>query len=119
MPEWEKQFQNCMVAQERLEFEAWDVILFEPLKDLAEWWLHAENAIKAFLATLFLRSRAAKWAFDALVKFLEKILKKAAGAGLVGPLVEALGAAVVGMAFVYFMDILVRCLVQSGAILLS
>ena len=45
-------FKTCMSIEERLDLEALDVILFQPLQDLHAWWTRQSEATKAYLSFL-------------------------------------------------------------------
>jgi hypothetical protein len=105
-PEFER-FKTCLNIQAGLDLEAWDVMLFQPLKDLAAWWSRQSDATKAY--TTFLSGIAG----TAFARFIGR------AAGMVstevaGLFAEALVAILAALALGTFLDVVGRCLVQQA-----
>ncbi len=99
-------FKNCMRIQEKLDMEAWDVILFQPLQDLHAWWTRQSEATKAYMNFLVGAEAAA------LTFWISKVAGIAAAevAGTFATLlIVVLGSASLGV----FMASVGRCLVQQ------
>jgi hypothetical protein len=99
-------FKNCVKIQGNLDLEAWDVMLWEPLKDLYAWWSRQSNPTKAW--TGFLGTVAG----TAFTRWIGRVAKIAA-TEVAGAFAEALVAVLAGLALGTFMDIVGRCLQQQ------
>jgi hypothetical protein len=106
-------FKQCMKIQANLDLEAWDVILFQPLKDLVNWWNRQSDKTKQF--TTFLGGIGG----TAFTRWLARIATITSTTGgvfaagdVAGLFAEALTAIIVGIALGTFMDIAGRCIAQ-------
>lgn len=99
-------FVQCMKVQGNLDLEAWDVMLWEPLKDLAAWWQKQSDPTKLFSG----------WLVGVGSSALARWIGRAAGiaaAEVAGTLAEAIIAVLAGLALGTFMDMVVRCIAQQ------
>lgn len=99
------QFTNCMQIQFNLDMEAWDVMLWQPLKDLYAWWTRQSDAVKAIAQGLV----------PIGVSGITVIIAKMAGiaaADLAGTFAALLVGVLAGLALGTFMDMVGRCLYQ-------
>jgi len=104
--EWE-QFKSCLKIQSNLDLEAWDVMLFQPLKDLSAWWSRQSDATKLWSTFL---SGVAGTAFARWIGGVAKI----ASTEIAGLLSESIVAVLAGLAFGTFMDAVGRCIIQRS-----
>src|SRR5262245_52956565 len=119
MVTWEE-VKDCMHRQGRLDLEAWDVMFFEPLKDLFHWFERMDNLMKAFMSTFaakaasFLADKVLKEQKEQMVKafgeFVRKVIQSRLPNGPWTTFVALLLAVLAGLAFGTFMDMLGRCL---------
>ena len=99
---------QCCLTQGNLDLEAWDVLLFEPLRDFSKWWdkqtaeMHKVVAALAGLAT-------AAVAKGALAKFLEKLLKLST-AEIAGLFAAAILGVLVELTLVTMMHVVSVCI---------
>lgn len=107
MDEWES-FKNCVKIQSNLDMEAWDVMLFQPLKDLSDWWSRQSSTTKAWTAWL------ASIGGTAFARWVGRVAGITA-AEVAGLLAEALVAVIAALALGTFMDVVGRCLSQAVA----
>jgi len=97
-------FKRCVKIEANLDLEAWDVILFQPLKDLANWWGRQNEKIKAYTALLGPVAAA-------FTRWIARVAGITA-ADVAGLMAESLTAVMVGLALGAFMDIASRCLAR-------
>ncbi len=98
-------FKECIKTQTNLDLEAWDVMFFEPLKDLVAWWNRQSDATKAWTGFL---SGVAGTAFTRWIARVAQI----ASTEVAGLFAEALVAVAAGIALGTFFDAAGRCLAQ-------
>jgi hypothetical protein len=108
MPDEFEAFKTCLRNEAVLELEAWDVLLFQPLKDLHAWWTRQSDSTKLF--TAFLTSQGSV----ALARWLSRIASIAT-AKVAALFAEALTAAVVGLGLAALLDVVGRCIAQVVA----
>lgn len=96
-------FKNCCRIQGNLELESWDMVLFQPLKDMHKWWITQSAAVQSFTAAIGGLNIAA---FTRWVGRVAGIVS----AEVAGLFAEALTAVMAGLALAAFMDIVGRCL---------
>ena len=99
-------FKQCIRIQANLDFEAWDVILFQPLKDLVEWWNRQSDKTKQF--TTFLSGIGG----TAFTRWIARIAELSGAAEVAGLFAEALIAVIAGLALGAFLDVAGRCFEQ-------
>lgn len=105
-PEFD-QFKRCVEIQGRLDLEVWDVILFQPLKDLHAWWNRQSDATKAYTGFL------AGVAGTAFARWIARVAA-IASAEVAGLFAEALLVVLAGLALGTFLDIVGRCLAEQA-----
>jgi len=98
----QEQFIQCCKTQGNLDLEAWDVMLWQPLKDVHAWWSRQSSSMQAFTAFLLGRSQPAfaRWIAVA-AGVAEAELGVAFGAALI--------AVVAGLGLGTAMDVIGRC----------
>lgn len=96
-------FKECCRIQGNLDLEAWDVMLFQPLKDLHAWWMRQLDSTRAYLAWLI------GIGGSAAAVILGKIANIAA-TEVAGAFAALLAAVLAGMALGTMLDIVGRCL---------
>jgi hypothetical protein len=99
-------FKNCMRIQAGLDLEAWDVMLFQPLKDLAAWWSRQSDATKAYTGFL------AGVGGTAFTRWIARVAA-IASAEVAGLFAEALVVVLAGLALGTLLDVVGRCLLQQ------
>ncbi len=101
-------FKNCMRTQANLDLEAWDVVLWQPLKDFFGWWTRQSDATKAFATFL---AGAGASAFTRWVGRVAAI----ASTEVAGLFAEALIAVIAGLALGTFLEAAGRCILPIVA----
>lgn len=96
-------FKNCVRIQSGLELEAWDVMLFEPLKDVYRWWEKQSPVTRKFVT--FVAGKGSR----PLARFLATA-SSITEVGVALALAEALVAILAGLSLAAFFDIVGRCL---------
>lgn len=102
-----EQFKRCVRIQAGLDLEAWDVILFQPLKDFSAWWSRQNESTKGY--TGFLSGAV----ITAFTRWLARVAGIAA-AEIAGLFAEALVAVLAGIALATFMDVVEGCLLMQA-----
>jgi hypothetical protein len=95
-------FKKCVNIQAGLDLEAWDVMLFQPLKSLAAWWSRQSDATKLYTGFL---GGVGGTAFTRWIARVAEI----ASAEAAGLFAEALSAVLVGVSLGTFLDVVGRC----------
>ncbi len=98
-------FKQCVKVQTNLDLEAWDVMFFQPLKDLTAWWSAQSDSTKGWTAFL---SGIAGTAFTRWIARVAGI----ASTEIAGLFAEALVAVAAGLALGTFFDVAGRCIAQ-------
>src|SRR5215813_6555017 len=96
-------FKQCVKNQTNLDMEVFDVILFQPLKDLLEWWKRQSDTTKQF--TTFLAGVAG----TAFTRWIARVAS-IASTEVSGLLAEALVTVAAGLALGVFLDVAGRCI---------
>jgi hypothetical protein len=99
-------FKQCIKVQANLDLEAWDVMLFQPLKDLTAWWSAQSDLTKGWTGFL---SGIAGAAFTRWIARIAGI----ASTEIAGLFAEALVTVAAGLALGTFLDVAGRCIAQQ------
>lgn len=96
------EFKNCCRIQYGLDLEAWDVMLFQPLKDFYAWWMRQLDTTRAYINWLL------PFSSQAATAILGKIAR-IASAEVSTAFAVLLVAVVAGLGLGTMMDIVGRC----------
>lgn len=103
--DWES-FKKCMKIQTNVDLQTWDIMLFQPLKDLSNWWSAQSDTTKKW--TKWLADKGGK-AFAPWVARVAQITET----GLQATFAAALGAVGAGLVLGTFLDVSGRCISQA------
>jgi hypothetical protein len=99
-------FKSCVRARANLDFEAMDVLWIQPLKDLIAWYQRQSEKTKNYVNLITAGGGViGGLARDAIQKFLKAVLP----AGFTDAVLQALGAALVGIALGLAVAALIEC----------
>jgi hypothetical protein len=96
---------GCIKIQLNLDIEAWDIALWQPLKDLCAWWKGQSDFTKAF--SVWLAAHVSK-AFAAWIAGVAGITEAAVATAFSQAIIAVLG----GIALGTFLDVAGRCIAQ-------